>query len=303
MRTSLLLLLCASTLSAQTRTVAQRLGYPANSKLLIIHADDLGVAHSEDIASFDAMERGAITSASLMMPTPWVTEVANYFKAHPDMDLGLHLTLTSEWQTYRWGSVESKDKVPSLLDSTGTFPNDESIVAAKANPAEVERELRAQIERALALGIHPTHVDSHMGALFTKPELIATYVKVAHDYHLPFLAVRQAGFASLQSGITDKDIVLDAVVIAGDEVPRDKWKQFYLDAVANLKPGITELIVHLGHDDSELQAITVNHEPYGAAWRQRDYDVMTSAEFRKALQDNHVILVKWKDLGRIAQQP
>jgi chitin disaccharide deacetylase len=303
MRTSLLLLLCASTLSAQTRNVAQRLGYPASSKLLIIHADDLGVAHSEDIASFDAMERGAITSASLMMPTPWVTEVANYFKAHPDMDLGLHLTLTSEWQTYRWGSVESKDKVPSLLDSTGTFPNDESIVAAKANPAEVERELRAQIERALALGIHPTHVDSHMGALFTKPELIATYVKVAHDYHLPFLAVRQAGFASLQSGITDKDIVLDAVVIAGDEVPRDKWKQFYLDAVANLKPGITELIVHLGHDDSELQAITVNHEPYGAAWRQRDYDVMTSAEFRKALQDNHVILVKWKDLGRIAQQP
>jgi chitin disaccharide deacetylase len=249
------------------------------------------------------MERGAITSASLMMPTPWVTEVANYFKAHPDMDLGLHLTLTSEWQTYRWGSVASADKVPSLLDSTGTFPNDESIVAAKANPAEVERELRAQIERALALGIHPTHVDSHMGALFTKPELIATYVKVAHDYHLPFLAVRQAGFASLQSGITDKDIVLDAVVIAGDEVPRDKWKQFYLDAIANLKPGITELIVHLGHDDSELQAITVNHEPYGAAWRQRDYDVMTSAEFRKALQDNHVILVKWKDLQRIVQQP
>jgi chitin disaccharide deacetylase len=301
MRASLLLLLFASTLSAQTRNVAQRLGYPANSKLLIIHADDLGVAHSEDAASFDAMERGAITSASVMMPTPWVTEVANYFKAHPDMDLGLHLTLTSEWQTYRWGSVASADKVPSLLDSTGTFPNDESIVAKNANPADVERELRAQIDRALALGIHPTHIDSHMGALFTKPELIATYVKVAHDYHLPFLAVRQGDFAGLQSGITDKDVVLDAVVIAGENVPRDKWKQFYLDAIANLKPGITELIVHLGHDDSELQAITVNHEPYGAAWRQRDYDVMTSAEFRKALQDNHVILVKWKDLKRIAQ--
>ncbi len=303
MRASLLLLLCASTLSAQTRNIAQRLGYPADAKLLIIHADDLGVAHSEDVASFDAMERGAITSASLMMPTPWVTEVANYFKAHPDIDLGLHLTLTSEWQTYRWGSVESSDKVPSLLDSTGTFPNDESIVAAKANPADVERELRAQIERALALGIHPTHVDSHMGALFTKPELIATYVKVAHEYHLPFLAVRQAGFASLQSGITDRDVVLDAVIIAGGEVPRDKWKQFYLDAIANLKPGLTELIVHLGHDDSELQAIMVNHEPYGAAWRQRDYDVVTSPEFRKALQDNHVILVKWKDLQRVAQQP
>ena len=300
---SVALVLLVAPLSAQSRSIAERLGYPAGSKLLIIHADDLGVAHSEDAASFDALDRGAVTSASIMMPTPWVTEVAAYAKAHPDADLGLHLTLTSEWQTYRWGSVESKDKVPSLLDSTGTFPNDESIVAAKANPVEVERELRAQVERALALGIHPTHLDSHMGALFTKPELIAVYVKVAHDYHLPFLAIRQGGFGSVQSGITDKDVILDAVVIAGEDVPRDKWAQFYLDAVRNLKPGITELIVHLGHDDSELQAVTVNHEPYGAAWRQRDYNVMTSAEFRKALQDNNVILVRWKDLQRLMQQP
>jgi chitin disaccharide deacetylase len=303
MRASLLLLLCASTLSAQTRNVAQRLGYPADSKLLIIHADDLGVAHSEDVASFNAMERGAVSSASVMMPTPWVTEVANYFKAHPDIDLGLHLTLTSEWLTYRWGSVESKDKVPSLLDSTGTFPNDDSIVAKNAKPADVERELRAQIERALALGIHPTHLDSHMGSLFTTPELIATYVRVAHEYHLPFLAVKGTPLASPQAGVTDRDVVLDAVIIAGDDAARDKWKEFYLNAIAGLKPGVTELIVHLGHDDAELQAITVNHEPYGAAWRQRDYDVMTGPEFRKALQDNHVILVRWKDLQRIAQQP
>jgi chitin disaccharide deacetylase len=303
MRASLLLLLCASTLSAQTRNVAQRLGYPADSKLLIIHADDLGVAHSEDVASFNAMERGAVSSASVMMPTPWVTEVANYFKAHPDIDLGLHLTLTSEWLTYRWGSVESKDKVPSLLDSTGTFPNDDSIVAKNAKPADVERELRAQIERALALGIHPTHLDSHMGSLFTTPELIATYVRVAHEYHLPFLAVKGTPLASPQAGVTDRDVVLDAVIIAGDDAARDKWKEFYLNAIAGLKPGVTELIVHLGHDDAELQAITVNHEPYGAAWRQRDYDVMTGPEFRKALQDNDVILVRWKDLQRIAQQP
>lgn len=295
-----LLVFVASTLSAQTKSIAERLGYPAGSKLLILHADDLGVAHSEDVASLDALDRGAITSASIMIPTPWVTEVAAYAKSHPNADLGLHLTLTSEWETYRWGSIESRDKVPSLLDSTGTFPNDESIVAAKANPAEVERELRAQVERALVLGIHPTHLDSHMGALFTKPELIAAYVKVAHDYHLPFLAVRQ-GFGSVQSGITDKDIVLDEVIVAGREVSRDKWKQFYLDAVANLKPGITEIIVHLGHDDGELQAVTVNHEPYGSAWRQRDYDVVTSAEFKKALQDNHVILVRWSDLGKLLQ--
>ncbi|HMG70959.1 MAG TPA: polysaccharide deacetylase family protein [Gemmatimonadaceae bacterium] len=299
--TSVVSLLVGSTLSAQTKTVAERLGHPANSKLLIIHADDLAAAHSIDVASFDALEKGAITSASIMVPTPWITEVASYARAHPNADLGLHLTLTSEWETYRWGSVSPPDKIPSLLDSTGTFPNDESIVAARAKPAEAEREIRAQIDRALALGIRPTHLDSHMGSLFTTPELIATYVKVAREYRLPFLAVRTDPRAPLGPALNDKDVLLDAVVIADRQVPRDQWKAFYLKAIADLKPGLTELIVHLGHDDSELQAVTVDHEAYGSAWRQRDYEVMFSPEFKKALRDNHVILVTWRELGKLVQ--
>jgi predicted glycoside hydrolase/deacetylase ChbG (UPF0249 family) len=301
LRSSVLLLLFASALPAQTKTIAERLGHPADSKLLIIHADDLGAAHSVDAASFDALEKGAISSASIMIPTPWVTEVAAYARAHPNADLGLHLTLTSEWETYRWGSVAPADKIPSLLDSAGTFPNDEKLVAARAKPLEVDRELRAQIDRALALGIRPTHLDSHMGSLFTTPELIATYVKVAHDYRLPFLALKGSPLAAPQAGLTTRDVLLDAVIIAGPEIPRDQWKAFYLKSIADLKPGLTEIIVHLGHDDSELQAVTVNHEPYGSAWRQRDYDVVTSPEFKKALQENHVILVTWKELGKLAQ--
>ncbi|HEX9085607.1 MAG TPA: polysaccharide deacetylase family protein [Gemmatimonadaceae bacterium] len=301
--TSALSFLVASTLPAQTKTIAERLGRPAaDSKLLIIHADDLGAAHSVDAASFEGLDRGAVSSASIMVPTPWVTEVAAYARAHPNADLGLHLTLTSEWETYRWGSVAPADKVPSLLDSAGTFPNDEKVVAAKANVVEVERELRAQVDRALALGIRPTHLDSHMGSLFTTPELIATYVKVARAYHLPFLALRGDPRTAPQPPLSTNDVLLDAVVIAGPEIPRDQWKAFYLKSIADLKPGLTELIVHLGHDDSELQAVTVNHEPYGSAWRQRDYDVMTSPEFRKALQDNHVILVTWRELQKATQQ-
>lgn len=294
-------ILLASTLPAQTRSIAERLGYPAGSKLLILHADDLGVAHSEDSASFDALDRGAVSSASVMIPTPWVAEVAAYARTHPNADLGLHLTLTSEWQTYRWGSVEARDKVPSLLDSAGTFPNDEAIVAKMAKPADVDRELRAQVERALALGIRPTHLDSHMGSLFTTPELIATYVKVAHDYHLPFLAVKGSPLAAPQAGVSTQDVLLDAVVIAGENIPRDQWKAWYLTQIDSLKPGITEMIVHLAHDDAEMQAVTVNHEPYGSAWRQRDYEVVTSPEFAKALKDHNVIVVKWKDLYRAAQ--
>jgi predicted glycoside hydrolase/deacetylase ChbG (UPF0249 family) len=301
--TSVLSFLVATALPGQTKTIAERLGHPADSKLLILHADDLAVAHSVDAASFDALDKGDVSSASVMVPTPWITEVAAYARAHPNADLGLHLTLTSEWDTYRWGSVEPADKVPSLLDSAGTFPREEKMVAATAKPLEVEREIRAQIERALALGIRPTHLDSHMGAHFSRPDLMATYVKVARDYHLPFLALRGDRRAPPQPPMSEKDVLVDAVIIAGPGVPRDQWKDFYLKAIADLKPGLTEMIVHLGRDDSELQAVTVNHEPYGSAWRQRDYDVVTSPEFKKALQDNHVILVTWKELQQLAQRP
>src|SRR5580692_5460453 len=223
----LFLLLFAISLSAQSKTTAERLGYPAGSKLLILHADDLAVAHSVDTASFEALNSGAISSASIMVPCPWLTEVADYAKSHPDADLGLHLTLTSEWKTYRWGSVDSSDKVPSLLQPDGTFYFVTPDVATHAKPSEAEQEIRAQVERALAVGIHPTHLDSHMGSLFSTPELFAAYVKVAHEYHLPFLVVADAGPA-FRSLFSPNDFVLDSVVIAG----------------TGLQPGLTEMIVH-----------------------------------------------------------
>jgi len=284
----------------QDKTVAERLGYPADSKLLIVHADDLAVAHSVDTASLDALDKKAITSASIMVPCAWLTEVASYAKGHPDADLGLHLTLTSEWKADRWGPVESKDKVTSLLDPSGyLWP--ETLAAVRSLKAEeAEREIRAQIQLAIALGIHPTHLDSHMGVFFSKPELFAVYVKVAHEYNLPFLAVRFPGAPlELFSVLSGKDVILDSVVMADPTVRSDEWRDFYVNAIKNLKPGLTEMIVHLGHDDSELQAVTIDHPDFGSAWRQRDYDFVTSPEFQKAIQENHVILVKWKDLKKL----
>jgi len=300
----LAILLITSPLSsfAQTKTVAERLGYPADSKLVIIHADDLAVAHSEDAASFDALDRHAVTSASIMVPCPWLTEVADYAKAHPDADLGLHLTLTAEWKTYRWGPVESKDKVPSLLDPSGYLWPEVEPAVRNIKAEDAEREIRAQIQRAIAAGIHPTHLDSHMGTLFARPDLFAVYVKIAHEYKLPFLAVRTADAPKeLLSLLSDKDVVLDSLVIAGPQVGAANWKTFYSSAIKNLKPGVTEIIVHLGHDDAELQAVTVDHPDYGAAWRQRDYDAVTSPDFKQALEENHVILIHWKDLKKLLQ--
>jgi hypothetical protein len=295
----LFVLMCVSLVTGQSKIVAERLGYPADSKLLIIHADDLAVAHSVDSASFDALEKNAVTSASVMMPCPWTSEVAAFAKAHPDADLGLHLTLTSEWKTYRWGPIAPSDKVPSLLDPAGTFWSDTPQVTQHAKADDAEREIRAQVERALTLGIHPTHLDTHMGSAFATPEIFAAYAKVAHEYHLPFLVVRIPGAERLLAALSAQDVVLDAIVMAGAGQPADQWSNFYLNAIKGLKPGLTEMIVHLGHDDAELQAITVDHPDYGSAWRERDYQFVTSPEFKNALQDNHVILVKWRDLQKL----
>lgn len=284
----------------QTKTLAERLGYPPDAKLLIVHADDLAVAHSVDVASFDALDKNAVTSASVMAPCPWLNEVGAYAKEHPNADLGLHLTLTSEWKTYRWGPVELKDRVPSLLDPSGYLWPETAPAAQNIKPEEAEREIRAQIGRAIVAGIHPTHLDSHMAVLFAKPELFAMLVKVAHEYHLPFLTPRIPGDpTNLLSQLSEKDVVVDSIVMANPTVRAGQWKEFYASAIKNLKPGLAEMIVHLGHDDSELQAVTIDHPDYGSAWRQRDYDFVTGPEFKKTLEENRIVPIRWRDLQKL----
>ncbi|HKW60950.1 MAG TPA: polysaccharide deacetylase family protein [Candidatus Acidoferrum sp.] len=296
------LLAISAVANAQTKTVAERLGYPADAKLLIVHADDLAVSHSVDAASFDALGKGGVTSASIMVPCPWLNEVAAYAKDHPNADFGLHLTLTSEWKLYRWGPVEAKDKVASLLDPFGYLWPETGPAAQNLKAEEAEREIRAQVERAIAAGIHPTHLDSHMGVLFARPDLFAVYVKVAHEYHLPFLAVKVADErAKLLSLLSEKDPIVDSIIMANPTVNAVQWKESYGNAIKNMKPGLSEMIVHLGHDDAELQAVTIDHPDFGSAWRQRDYDFVTSPEFKKTLEENHVILIKWRDLQKLVQ--
>ncbi len=161
--------LAISALAQTSPTVQERLGYPANARLLVIHADDLGMNHSVNRAIFEALDKGWVTSASILVPCPWFPEVVRYAKNHPDADLGIHQALNSEWNDFRWGPVSSKDKVPSLLDALGYLPLDTPEVAKSAKVSEVETELRAQVDRAQAMGIHLTHLDSHMGTLFATP--------------------------------------------------------------------------------------------------------------------------------------
>jgi chitin disaccharide deacetylase len=283
--------------SADQRPLQVRLGYPADAKLLILNADDLAVTHSENDASFKALDQKWITSATVMVPCPWFTEVAQYAKAHPQADLGLHLTFTSEWKTYRWGPVASRSLVPSLVGPDGYFYPDTAIFAQHAKPEEVEIELRAQIERAKSMGLDPSHLDAHMHALYATPQLFAVFLKVAHEYKLPIrMARNDPAFIRRLDQMAPGEPVCDAILTPLEDVQPAQWLDFYVNLVKNLKPGVTEVFVHLAHDDAESQAVMVDHDGWGSAWRQRETDVISSPEFRKVLDENHVVLIGWRQI-------
>jgi chitin disaccharide deacetylase len=299
-----LFLLAATSITAEAQTVAkslaERLGYARDAKLVIVHADDLGMTHSVNAASIKALETGLVTSASIMVPCPWFPEMAEYAKAHPDGDLGLHLTLTSERVFYRWGPVAPRDKVPSLVDSNGYFHLNWT-ETTPIDAREVELELRAQIERAMAMGVRPTHLDSHQYRLFENgKEMFQSVLRVAHEYKLPVFMVRDwfAGRPYLESSMSPDDLVVDHTVTIEPGVPPEKWMDFYTTALKNLQPGVTVFIIHLAFDDEEMRAATRERDSWGAAWRQRDFNFFTSEEFRALVRQQSIKLVTWRELAR-----
>ncbi len=291
---------------AQDRSanLAERLGHDAGAKLLIIHADDIGVAHSVNQASMAAFEKGMVNSGSVMVPCPWFPEIAAYSRLHPDSDLGLHLTLTSEWKMYRWDGVLGAKETPSLHDANGFLHPDTPDVAREASLAEAEREIRAQVERAKEFGLNPTHLDTHMGSLFSRPDLLNLYLKMGKEYGIPVMLPRDAlsaGAPGLLAQLPPETVLIDHLVIASPQVPADGWEGFYTRAIENLQPGVTEIIIHVGFDDAELQSVAIDHPDYGSAWRQRDFDFFTSERCAKLLEQHHVGLITWREIGRLVK--
>jgi len=309
-RTSLLLLfsLAGALLDAQTqdagKSLSQKLGFPRDAKLLIVHADDVGMTHSVNAATVKALDTGLVNSASIVVPCPWFPEIADYAKSHPDIDFGLHLTLTSERVYYRWGPVAPKDKIPSLVDENGYFRHDWS-PQTHIDPKDAEIELRAQIERAYAMGIHPTHLDSHQYRLIgTGKELFEVFLRVAHAYKLPFFVTRDwfAENPYLAPSLSSNDIVLDHTVTISPSVSPEKWNDFYKTALRDIQPGVTEFVIHVAFADDEMKSATRERDTWGAAWRQRDFDFFTSQEFRRLLQEQSIKLVTWRQLASAANQ-
>lgn len=282
------------------KSLAERLGYASDAKLLMVHADDLGMTHSVNAASVRGLETGLVTSASLMVPCPWFPEIAAYARAHPETDFGLHLTLTSERVFYRWGPVAPRDEIPSLVDSDGYLHLDWT-KTTRIDSKEVEVELRAQVDKAIAMGVRPTHLDSHQYRLYTNgKDLFQSLLRVAHDYKLPVFLVRDwfADRPYLEAALGPHDLVVDHTVTMEPGVPPDEWEDFYLRALKNLPPGVTVFIIHLAFDDEEMRAATRERDTWGAAWRQRDFNFFTSAEFRALLRQEKIKLVTWRELAQ-----
>lgn len=305
---SLLLLTLAGLAAAQT-TTAQQLGYGPNDKVLMVHADDIGMSHSVNVASIEAFKKGMVTSGSIMVPCPWFPEIAAYAKEHPELDLGLHLTLTSEWRYLRWRPVASPDKVKGLLDPEGFMWRSERDTAKNATPQEIETELRAQIERALAFGIKPTHLDTHMGTLYTRKDFFDVYTKLGKEYGIPVMVMRPTLEAIQYGKLTGSPITEDVLkkveadgfamldyLVTGvsGKTPAER-KEAYKTFLRNLKPGVTMLIVHLGLNDPELKATT-------GSWEQRygDFLAFTDPEIEALIKELGIKLTTWREMGKVA---
>jgi chitin disaccharide deacetylase len=285
---------------SNTRTVQERLGYPASAKLLILHADDVGMSHSVNRASLEALEKGWITSASILVVSPWFAEVATWARKNPNADLGIHLALNSEWTTLRWGPISGRSEVPSLLAPDGYLPLSTDSVG-RTNPREVERELRAQIDMARRAGVNITHLDSHMGALFGAEGPFNVYLGLGGSYGLPVLLERAGLFAPAAPAWTNRArnlALVDRVLQMGPGVSKEQWVQSYKNMLAPLGAGVYELILHLAYDDDEMRGATFDHPDWGAAWRQYDLDLVRSTEFRDWLKQQGFQLITWRELAK-----
>jgi len=287
------LLAGAAIINGQALTVQEKLGYSKDTKLLIIHADDLGVSHSENEATINAMEKGSVSSASIMVPTPWFSEIAEYAVAHPKADFGLHLTFTSEWKNYKWRSLS--DETPGLNNKQGFMFSSVDSVYASATIAEVEKELRRQIEKAKQFGIDVTHLDSHMGTLFGRPDYLKLYIQMGREYKVPVMLPKFAA-AGLGSFLTDKDVLVDDIKIASPPDFKNGMASFYTGVLDSVKAGLTVLIIHAAYDDKEMRSVTIDHPDYGAAWRQADYNFFTSETCKRILKEKNIKVITWREV-------
>lgn len=287
-------------------TWAEKLGYPKGRKVLLLHMDDIGMCPEANDAAKSYITNNEIVSAAVMMPCPEAESFIQWAKGQPGADVGLHLTLTSEWKTYRWPPVTEPAKVPGLIDPEGKLWRTVPDVVTHASAAEVETEIRAQIEKCLALGFTPTHIDTHMGTLYGSPEYVNVFFKVAQEYNIPANAIdlsddevvdkfRQQGYP-----INDEVIQLASEYqlpkldnfssVPSGKTYEEKRENFFV-LVRSLKDGLTEIIFHPSTETENLKTIT-------NSWQQRAWEAQLFSDpvVHQFFEEQGIIHTTWTEI-------
>ena len=268
-------------------TLAERLGYAADDRLLIINCDDLGSSHAANTGVYEALRTGIGTSASLMVPCPWAREAAARYRGE---DVGVHLTLNAEYDLYRWGPITH---APSLLDGDGGFPRTVADILDHADLEEARRECRAQIERAIYWGFDVSHIDSHMGTLQLRPEFFDIYLEMAVEFGLPLRlsgasTERFIGFPFRRLAAEESVVFPDHLVVSQGTTGRKVLER----TLADLRPGVTEIYVHPAVDTPELRALAPD-------WANRvdDHDLVCNDHTIRSLADRvGAVLIGYRPL-------
>lgn len=310
-------------LSAQTNdsTYAERLGYPKNAKVIILHVDDAGMSYDSNEGVITAITKGVANSTSIMMPCPWVPNIVHFLKQHPEIDAGLHLTLTSEWNEYRWGPLAGKPLVPGLTDGEGNLWPSVAEVVQHATADEVYTEIKAQLDRAKTMGLTPTHLDSHMGTLFASPAFLQKYIQLGVENHIPVMfpggndkliqdemhssneqikQFQQVGVTIWNAGLPVLDDLHNYSYDwkVPDSIKDDKqlqaWRtKKYIESFKQLQPGVTMIIMHCTATTEVFQHISDS-----GPLRKADMLAMIDPALKQAIADQHLILTTWRELMR-----
>lgn len=289
-----------------TGTWAEKLGYPAGKKIVMLHADDIGMCEEANISAKRNLLEGHIQSAAAMPPCPNFEEIIAWAIDHPEIDMGLHLTLTSEWKTYRWPAVLPSEEVPGLIDEEGMMWRRVEDVVEHATVDEVDREVRAQIDKTIALGYQPDHIDTHMGTLYGHPDFAKAYLQIAMDYGIPANAIDMSdpavveGFRQKGYPITDELVAfmgsytlpkLDFFTSAPNADTYENKVAAFKELIKSLKPGLTEIIFHPSEGTENLKTIT-------NSWKQRMWEAKMFADpdLKQFFKDEGIIFTNWKEI-------
>ncbi len=296
----------------QPNPVLSRLGFAADARVAIIHTDDIGMCQASVAAFADLWDFGLISSGAVMVPCPWFLKAAEYARAHPQADLGVHITLTSEWHSYRWGPISTRDPQSGMIDEEGYFYHQTQPARDHGDPECVQREIEAQVQRAIAMGMRPTHMDTHMGVV-ASPKFMRGYVTTALKYRLPAMVFRMDEGSWMAEGL-NQEMARMAMMLCGCleslGMPLlDHISRLYLErpdncldqakaAFAALQPGITHFILHPSIDTPELREITPD-------WRARvaNYETFLSEDLRRYVQSIGVSVIGYRQLQNLMPDP